>query len=116
AATNTTITGAAANGGAANGGAASASSGSAVTGNSSAVARNAPPSVENAKPRLVKTTPASAKPDLVRPASTPQPTRDGQSTLTRTPGLKIGRIVIDPGHGGHDTGTIGPTGWTEKDL
>jgi len=24
--------------------------------------------------------------------------------------------VIDPGHGGHDTGTIGPTGLMEKDL
>jgi N-acetylmuramoyl-L-alanine amidase len=31
-------------------------------------------------------------------------------------GLKIGRIVIDPGHGGHDTGTIGPTGLREKDV
>ena len=46
----------------------------------------------------------------------PQPTRDGQSTLTRALGLKIGRIVIDAGHGGHDTGTIGPTGLMEKDL
>jgi N-acetylmuramoyl-L-alanine amidase len=55
-------------------------------------------------------------PDLVQPASTPQPTRDGQSTLTRALGLKIGRIVIDAGHGGHDTGTIGPTGLMEKDL
>jgi len=44
------------------------------------------------------------------------PTRDGQSTLTRALGLKIGRIVIDAGHGGHDTGTIGPTGLMEKDL
>jgi N-acetylmuramoyl-L-alanine amidase len=42
--------------------------------------------------------------------------RDGQSTLTRALGLKIGRIVIDAGHGGHDTGTIGPTGLMEKDL
>jgi N-acetylmuramoyl-L-alanine amidase len=56
------------------------------------------------------------KPDLVQPASTPQPTHDGQSTLTRALGLKIGRIVIDAGHGGHDTGTIGPTGLMEKDL
>jgi N-acetylmuramoyl-L-alanine amidase len=56
------------------------------------------------------------KPDLVQPASAPQPTRDGQSTLTRALGLKIGRIVIDAGHGGHDTGTIGPTGLMEKDL
>ena len=59
---------------------------------------------------------SSGKPDLVQPASTPQPTRDGQSTLTRALGLKIGRIVIDAGHGGHDTGTIGPTGLMEKDL
>ncbi len=58
----------------------------------------------------------TAKPDLIQPATAPQPTRDGQSTLTRALGLKIGRIVIDPGHGGHDTGTIGPTGLMEKDL
>jgi N-acetylmuramoyl-L-alanine amidase len=56
------------------------------------------------------------KPDLMQPALAPQPTRDGQSTLTRALGLKIGRIVIDAGHGGHDTGTIGPTGLMEKDL
>jgi N-acetylmuramoyl-L-alanine amidase len=60
--------------------------------------------------------PATGKPDLVQPAAIPQPTRDGQSTLTRALGLKIGRIVIDAGHGGHDTGTIGPTGLMEKDL
>ena len=30
--------------------------------------------------------------------------------------MKIGKIVIDPGHGGHDTGTIGPNGLEEKDL
>ncbi|GAC1668163.1 MAG: hypothetical protein NVS9B4_24050 [Candidatus Acidiferrum sp.] len=54
--------------------------------------------------------------DLIRAASVPRPTRDGQSTLTRALGLKIGRIVIDAGHGGHDTGTIGPTGLMEKDL
>jgi N-acetylmuramoyl-L-alanine amidase len=28
----------------------------------------------------------------------------------------MGKVVIDPGHGGHDTGTIGPNGLTEKDL
>jgi N-acetylmuramoyl-L-alanine amidase len=36
--------------------------------------------------------------------------------MTRALGLKIGRIVIDAGHGGFDTGTIGPTGLEEKDL
>ncbi len=59
---------------------------------------------------------ASSKPDLIKPPTVPTTTHDGQSTLTRALGLKIGRIVIDAGHGGHDTGTIGPTGLMEKDL
>jgi N-acetylmuramoyl-L-alanine amidase len=50
------------------------------------------------------------------PPSEPKPTRDGQRSLTRALGLKIGRIVIDPGHGGRDTGTIGPHGLMEKDV
>jgi N-acetylmuramoyl-L-alanine amidase len=52
----------------------------------------------------------------LRPPSIPEPMRDGQASLTRVLGLKVGRIVIDAGHGGHDTGTIGPTGLLEKDL
>jgi N-acetylmuramoyl-L-alanine amidase len=36
--------------------------------------------------------------------------------MIRVLGLKIGRVVLDPGHGGHDTGTIGPQGLREKDL
>ena len=68
------------------------------------------------KSRSRKAKSVGAKPDLIQPASAALPTRDGQSTLTRTLGLKIGRIVIDAGHGGHDTGTIGPTGLMEKDL
>lgn len=45
-----------------------------------------------------------------------QPTASGDRSLIRALGLKIGKIVIDPGHGGHDTGTIGPHGLAEKDL
>lgn len=41
---------------------------------------------------------------------------DGQRSLTRVLGLKIGKVVLDPGHGGHDHGTTGPGGLTEKDL
>jgi N-acetylmuramoyl-L-alanine amidase len=44
------------------------------------------------------------------------PTASGNRSLIRALGLKIGKIVIDPGHGGHDTGTIGPNGLEEKDL
>ena len=45
-----------------------------------------------------------------------RPTAHGDRSLIRALGLKIGKIVIDPGHGGHDTGTIGPNGLEEKDL
>jgi N-acetylmuramoyl-L-alanine amidase len=94
----------------------SATNGASAGSSSSTVARNSASNAKNGRAKSVKATGASSKPDLIQPASTPQPTRDGQATLTRTLGLKIGRIVIDAGHGGHDTGTIGPTGLMEKDL
>jgi N-acetylmuramoyl-L-alanine amidase len=56
---------------------------------------------------------AAESAERIKPAT---PTESGSRTLTRALGLKISRIVIDPGHGGHDTGTIGPTGLCEKDL
>ncbi len=71
---------------------------------------------EPSKTSLTRSSNSKNKPDLVQPVAAPMPTRDGQSTLTRALGLKINRIVIDAGHGGHDTGTIGPTGMMEKDL
>ena len=37
-------------------------------------------------------------------------------TMTRVLGLKLQRVVIDPGHGGHDAGTSGPDGLHEKDV
>jgi N-acetylmuramoyl-L-alanine amidase len=45
-----------------------------------------------------------------------EPTAAGERSLVRTLGLKIGRIVIDAGHGGHDTGTLGPGGIEEKQV
>ena len=45
-----------------------------------------------------------------------EPTADGGRSMVRALGLKIGRIVIDPGHGGHDSGTLGPDGIEEKDV
>ena len=61
--------------------------------------------------RATKSRAASAK--ATREAT---PTSSGDRSLIRALGLKIGKIVIDPGHGGHDTGTIGPNGLLEKDL
>jgi N-acetylmuramoyl-L-alanine amidase len=70
------------------------------------------PIAESVAPRgakAKKTTPTST-------AHTARPTSDGDTSLIRALGLKIGRIVVDAGHGGHDTGTIGPSGLLEKDL
>ena len=52
------------------------------------------------------------------PAPTPDNTNAGRvpSSMMRALGLKINRIVIDAGHGGHDSGTLGPGGIEEKDV
>ena len=42
--------------------------------------------------------------------------RAGEVTLAEQLGLKVRRVVIDPGHGGHDTGTVGAEGTQEKDV
>ena len=83
-----------------------------------------PPLKPNQDPQKLKTIPVS--PDKTAPLlanqdpqerpKTANPKSDGTRSLTRTLGLKVGRIVIDPGHGGHDTGTVGQSGLQEKDL
>jgi N-acetylmuramoyl-L-alanine amidase len=45
-----------------------------------------------------------------------RPPEHATRSLTRALGLKINRVVIDAGHGGHDDGTIGPHGVLEKDV
>jgi len=59
---------------------------------------------------------ADLRPDTRHATREARPTASGSRSLTRALGLKIGKIVIDPGHGGHDTGTIGPDGLREKDV
>ncbi|WP_260706688.1 N-acetylmuramoyl-L-alanine amidase [Edaphobacter flagellatus] len=58
----------------------------------------------------------AADSDPATPARAAVPTADGQTSLVRALGLKIGRIVIDAGHGGHDSGTLGVDGIQEKDV
>lgn len=61
--------------------------------------------------------PTKLKERIAVPLRAPRPAKLGSgSSMTRVLGLKIGRIVIDAGHGGHDTGTYGPGGLLEKDL
>lgn len=55
-------------------------------------------------------------PEETRLAKPAKRNQSGGRSLTRVLGLKVGRVVIDPGHGGRDTGTIGPSGLMEKDV
>jgi len=55
----------------------------------------------------------SSTPVTRPPATDAAPTRPLLAPMLQG---KIVRIVIDPGHGGHDTGTTGPAGLMEKDL
>lgn len=80
--------------------------------------RNAETTREFSTARTVRSTPPAApapgKPPESPRASKPIPQED--LTLTRVLGLKVGRVVVDPGHGGHDSGAIGRGGLREKDL
>ena len=86
---------------------------------SSFVIGSVPPSPNPGVAVLKPTPPPVASPT---PATTPEaalPAKRnsvGGRSMIRVLGLKVGRIVLDPGHGGHDTGTVGPEGLREKDL
>jgi N-acetylmuramoyl-L-alanine amidase len=59
---------------------------------------------------------SATAPSLATGPAAPEANRDGSFSLARQLGLGARRIVIDPGHGGHDPGTIGRGGLMEKDL
>jgi N-acetylmuramoyl-L-alanine amidase len=86
---------------------------------------------------LVLTSPSTPRGDVVagvaprRPAPPPPdatevkerigagigtPGAPGGVSISQQLGLKVHRVVIDAGHGGHDTGAIGPGGVREKDI
>ncbi len=73
-----------------------------------------PPTAEPGSTKAGKT-PADdlAVTAMAKPAAR---TATGQQSLTRALGLKIGKVVIDPGHGGKDEGTKGGNGLLEKEL
>lgn len=74
-----------------------------------AMAKASPPPQAAPRPRE----PEQVKLAAPKPADSPTA---GSQGLIRALGLKIGRVVIDAGHGGHDTGMIGPNGLREKDV
>ncbi len=79
-----------------------------------------PPPSQPKRTTMTKAAPPPApSPNLPKNLPAPKPaqaTSRGGQGLIRALGLKIGRVVIDAGHGGHDTGMIGPTGLREKDV
>lgn len=60
--------------------------------------------------------PASVLPPPAKPAQSLRRGPNASNSMTRALGLKIRRVVLDPGHGGHDQGSSGPTGLLEKDI
>jgi N-acetylmuramoyl-L-alanine amidase len=76
---------------------------------SKAAPKPAPPTKANVTPPAK----AAANEARITPA---KPTSNGDRSLIRSLGLKLQKVVIDAGHGGHDTGTIGPSGLMEKEL
>lgn len=82
------------------------------------------PRVANQLPRPGKApvtlaSPAAAAPNDTDETRIAKPARaniGGDRSLTRALGLKLHRVVIDAGHGGHDDGAKGPGGLKEKDL
>ena len=70
---------------------------------------------------------AGAQPEKIFADGAPSYGKQGPSLESRVPegeiaslkqalGLKVRTIVIDPGHGGHDPGAVGPSGLREKDV
>jgi N-acetylmuramoyl-L-alanine amidase len=88
-------------------------------------AENAPPgsarrSAEDtpaalARPSTEGTPPALARPSTKGATAAPARNLNGGLSIARQLGLGISRIVIDPGHGGHDPGAKGK-GVTEAEL
>lgn len=82
-----------------------------------AVASKAPRAVSPAPdaPRPV-TAPVDAQVAQARLKAVAKQSRNAELTLAEQLGLKVRRVVIDAGHGGHDSGAIGKAGTKEKDV
>ena len=93
-------------------GSGSIAQGSGVAGSNGGAVADAPTPVATKRLKRGK----AAKDADALPARAAVPTADGETSMVRALGLKIGRIVIDAGHGGHDSGTLGVDGIEEKDV
>jgi len=83
---------------------------------SSPTVRPAMRAPEETQPETEQPSNISRPPERADPGHAAKLSSDGSGSLTRALGLKIRRVVLDPGHGGHDEGTAGPNGLLEKEL
>jgi N-acetylmuramoyl-L-alanine amidase/type II secretory pathway predicted ATPase ExeA len=93
-----------------------ATSGATASGNVLANGGALGSNTKDASPIKMNAAMETGAPGSAAPSQAAAANQYNQRTLTRELGLKISRIVIDPGHGGRDTGTIGPHGLLEKDV
>jgi N-acetylmuramoyl-L-alanine amidase len=75
-----------------------------------------PPLAAKMAPSPISATASNTPPTPMETALPAKRNASGDRSMIRVLGLKVGRIVLDPGHGGHDTGSVGPQGLREKDL
>ncbi|RJS25241.1 N-acetylmuramoyl-L-alanine amidase [Corallococcus sp. H22C18031201] len=73
------------------------------------------PIIESEPPRPV-TAPVDERVAQARLKAVARQSKSAELTLAEQLGLKVRRVVIDPGHGGHDPGSIGKEGTREKDV
>lgn len=71
-----------------------------------------PAEISRLEPSLTSPPEAASEPRREAPVVVEKKTR----ALKRSSISKIRRIVIDPGHGGHDPGAVGPSGLQEKEV
>ncbi|MCY1041581.1 N-acetylmuramoyl-L-alanine amidase [Corallococcus sp. bb12-1] len=102
---------------------------------SAQVATASRPESKHVEPEVVSSKPpravtVSPMPEAPRPVTAPvdaqvaqarlravaKQSRNSELTLAEQLGLKVRRVVIDPGHGGHDSGAVGKEGTLEKEV
>ncbi|MCR5438660.1 MAG: N-acetylmuramoyl-L-alanine amidase [Selenomonas sp.] len=88
-----------------------------LSGDNSGAKIDLPKSKPTPAPSTKPTTKPTAKP-TPKPAQKPEskPKDDVDGELAGITGLRGRKITIDPGHGGSDSGAIGPTGVMEKSV
>lgn len=75
--------------------------------------RGTPPDLPRTTPKADPAATAANSRDAM-PASVAKRNSTGEQSMTRVLGLKLRRVVLDPGHGGLDGGTRGPSGLLEN--